>query len=490
MAMRFAFVLSCLTLGAAAFPAQTADPEFRTAGVAFLRKYCTGCHGASVVKADLRLHQFTTDDSLVKDRKTWTRVLAVLKASEMPPEGKPQPSTTDKEAFIKMVEAIFDKADKNAKPDPGRVTMRRLNRNEYNRTIRDLVGIDFNPAEDFPSDDVGHGFDNIGDVLTLPPVLLERYLAAAETILDRAITPNPPKPPVRGVGTQYTEPAGPNVPMKGSFRIVSAKKDGTPVETGPIFTRYKVPSDGQYIAQTGVYAETTGKKPVKVALLAGCDANAKGVATDKEKEALSGAAVKGLGSFIILKTFEIKARVDREADTLRAEIPADIGLDKLAVALVKPEDGEPLPTLYIRYLSLEGPLDTRPKSHRVLLATDPKKPQAEQSREVLSRFASRAYRRPATNEEVDRLVKLAETRLAAGEKWEAAMQFTMQAVLVSPKFLFRVELDQRPAGPNPFPLDEYQLASRLSYFLWSSMPDEELFGLAARKELTKQLPAC
>lgn len=168
-----------------------AEPAFKSDGVAFLKKHCLSCHSGEKPKADLRLDAFADDASVLKDRKTWQRVTDSVKAGEMPPAAKPQPTATERDAFLKLVDGVFEKHDRTAKPDPGRVTMRRLNRNEYNNTIRDLVGVDFNPAEDFPSDDVGHGFDNIGDVLTLPPVLLERYLAAAETIMDRAILTGP-----------------------------------------------------------------------------------------------------------------------------------------------------------------------------------------------------------------------------------------------------------------------------------------------------------
>lgn len=469
-----------------------AEPSFKAEGVAFLKTHCIKCHSGDKPKADLKLDGFTDDASLLKDRKTWQRVIDTIKAGEMPPSNKPQPTATERDTFLKVVDGVFERHDRTAKPDPGRVTMRRLNRNEYNNTIRDLVGVDFNPAEDFPSDDVGHGFDNIGDVLTLPPVLLERYLAAAETIMARAITPVPPKPPVRGVGVPFTEPAGPKIPLKNNFRVVTHKADGTPIETGPIFTRYQnLPSDGAYVAQAGVYVETTGTKPVKVALLAGCAKDAKGAATDAEAEQIAGAAAKSLRPFVVLKTFEVKARDEKKTDTLRAEIPPDIGLDKIAVALVKPEAGEPAPTLYVRYMSLEGPLDARPTTHRKLLACDPKKPQAEQSREVLERFASRAYRRPVTKDELERLTKLVDARIKGGDKWEAAMQFALTAVLVSPKFLFRVELDGSAVAnaSGSYPIDEYQLASRMSYFIWSSMPDQELFDLAAKKQLTANLDA-
>ena len=478
---------------ASAIAQPKAEPAFKSDGVAFLKKHCLACHTGEKAKADLALDKYAADAALLKDRKTWLRVLDALKAGEMPPPQKPQPTVAERDAFTQVVGDVFERHDRTAKPDPGRVTMRRLNRNEYNNTVRDLVGIDFNPAEDFPSDDVGHGFDNIGDVLTLPPVLLERYLAAAETIMASAVTPVPPPPASRGVGTQFTEPAGPNVPMKNNHRVVIYKKDGTPVETGPIFTRFNnLPRDGVYNAQTTVYVETTGTKPVKIALLAGCDKDAKGAATDAEADALAGASVKNLRPFIVLKTFEVKARAEKAGDTFKVEIPADIGLDKLAVALVKPEDGEPAPTLYVRYMSLTGPLDSRPATHRKLLACDEKKSVAERSREVLDRFATRAYRRPVTKDELDRLLKLADATIAKGEKWEAAMQLAMTAALVSPKFLFRVELDDAPvanAPGSPVALDEYQLASRMSYFIWSSMPDQELFDLAAKKQLTANLDA-
>ncbi|MFO0825566.1 MAG: DUF1592 domain-containing protein [Gemmataceae bacterium] len=475
-------------------PAQPkAEPTYKTDGAAFVKKHCISCHSGPKPKADFSLDQFTDDASILKDRKAWNRVLDVLKAGEMPPDPKPKPTATELEAFTKLVGGIFEKYDRNAKPDPGRVTMRRLNRNEYNNTIRDLVGIDFNPAEDFPSDDVGYGFDNIGDVLTLPPVLMERYLAAAETIMSRAITPVPPPVTSRWQGAWFTEPAGAKVPTKNNWRIVSigdAKSDN--LSTGPVHNAVKIPTDGEGAFQfrTRVYAETTGKKPVKIAILACCDKSAPGLASDDDVKKLSGAGVNGLRPYQIVEIVEVKGRTDKEAQQLTVKMPtAPPGLHRMAIALVKPEEGEPDPKLFIQFMALDGPMDSRPSSHRRLLACDPKASVAEQSRQVLERFATRAYRRPATKDEVDRLVKLGESLLLKGEKWETAMQFAMTAALCSPKFLFRVELDDRPDSADPHAIDEYQLASRLSYFIWASMPDAELFDLAAKKQLTANLDA-
>nr|WP_202920732.1 DUF1592 domain-containing protein [Urbifossiella limnaea] len=472
-------------------PAQPPAPEakaFAADGVAYLKKHCLGCHGDTRPKADLSLTRYATAESILKDRKIWQRVQDVIHAGEMPPESRPRPTTAENDAFLKTVGGVFDHHDRTAPPDPGRVTMRRLNRLEYNNTVRDLVGVDFTPADDFPSDDVGHGFDNIGDVLTLPPVLLERYLAAAESIMDRAVQVTPVKSPERWQGGQYLEPASAKVPLKNNWRVMSVKDGGDAVETGPVHTQYQVPTDGEYIFRARVRAETTGSEPVRVAVLAVCDKAAPGVASDAEAEKLSGAAVKGLRPFVILKTVDVTG-TEKTPQVIEAKVPANIGLKRMAVALVKPKAGEPAPTLFVQNLYLQGPLDTRPATHRALLKCDESKPAADKSREVLGRFATRAYRRPVTPDELTRLVKLAESRTAAGESWEAGVQFAMTAVLVSPKFLFRVELDDRPEGPDARPIGEYQLASRLSYFLWASMPDAELFELAGKNQLTPNLPA-
>src|SRR5262249_32670567 len=139
------------------------------------------------------------------------------------------------------------------------------------------------------------------------------------------------------------------------------------------------------------------------------------------------------------------------------------------------------------WFELHGPRDTRPETQKRLLAVTPGQTREQNSREVLTRFASRAYRRPATKGEVDRLVKLVELAEKLGGEGERVRPMRVRGVLVSPKFLFRVELDDRPDSPGPHPISEWQLASRLSYFLWSSMPDEELFALAGKGQLSKDL---
>src|SRR5512140_2200441 len=141
----------------------------------------------------MNIAQFTQAASLTKSREGWDIILRKIRSGEMPPKGTPRPSELD--AVIQYLTEEFDKADRNLKPDPGRVTARRLNRAEYTNTIRDLLGVEFRAEQSFPTDDLGNGFDNIGEVLTISPTLMDRYLAAAGKIASRAVGADPlPKP--------------------------------------------------------------------------------------------------------------------------------------------------------------------------------------------------------------------------------------------------------------------------------------------------------
>lgn len=478
--------------------------RFAGEAVPFIRKNCLECHGEKEPKADLSLAKELDAKSVITRRDVWESVVDMVETGQMPPKEQPKPDAVQVDKFVSLIRTMFDDADRHAKPDPGRVTVRRLNRVEYNNTIRDLIGVDFNPAEDFPSDDIGHGFDNIGDVLTVSPVLMERYLAAAESIVNRAIVPNPPKPPDRGMGSRYLEPAGRGVPEK-KWRGISTRPTNNPIVSGPLHTRYMVPDDGEYNFRLNCYADVTAEIPVQIAILV-CGKNVTGGVNDDEAARLSGAAVSNLRPFIVLKTVDVTARTEDKPQHVHVKIPPTKGIERVAVAIVKPNTpptpdrapdepadasnpDRPAPeiTLYVDYFGLEGPLDTRPASHRRLLACSSEQSKADQTREVLNRFVSRAYRRPATKDEIERLVVMSTLLMDDGMSWEGAMQRAFMAVLVSPKFLFRLELDDRPDSPEPRPLDEFQLASRLSYFLWSTMPDDELHQLASRGQLTSNL---
>jgi hypothetical protein len=292
----------------------------------------------------------------------------------------------------------------------------------------------------------------MGDVLSVSPLLLERYLAAAESIIQRAIVVGaPPPPPRRPVAAQFLLPHPKE--REPRFRTLQGKDE--------LFTVYRLSAAGDYRLRLRGWRQPAGDEPVQVALLL----------DGREAHTADVTAVQG-----------------KPGDYESAVLKLRPGEHRAVIRLVNPSgSSKGARALCVQRLELEGPLDTYPASHKRLLACTPGRTPAEQTREVLERFAGRAYRRPATEAEVRRLVQIAEAAQARGERREAGIALAMQAVLVSPKFLFRLELDDRPDSTGPHPLDDYQLACRLSYFLWSSMPDDELFALAARKALTASL---
>ena len=463
-------------------------PDFARDGLPFLQKHCVSCHSGEKPKAELSLDAFKDSDAVVKNRKVWENVVKMIRSGDMPPEKQPRPTAAEVDAMATHVKDVFDYHDRHAKPDPGRVTMRRLNRTEYTHTIRDLLGADFNPTEGFPSDDIGHGFDNIGDVLSLSPLLMERYLDAAETLANRVVVAIPAKPSVRHLSGRFLQPNNAET-SQGRFR----KMDPTskePVHSGPFSASgdyLKFSANADLIYRATLYAETKSEKPVKVALYI----NGKDIEPSPPEDVagLIDSDPPRLIRIKILKTFEITARDAQQLQTIEVPVNRVGGVLNAGIALVKPAEGEEPAMLHIEHLWSEGPLETRPASQVMLLACAPDKTPAEQTREVLTRFLRRAYRRPATDDELARMTAMVDALQADGQKWEAAFQQVIQVVLCSPKFLFRVELDDRPQSPEERSLDEFQLASRLSYFLWSSMPDEELFALAEKNQLTANLDA-
>ncbi|VTS01327.1 DUF1592 domain-containing protein [Tuwongella immobilis] len=436
--------------------AETAVPaDLARDGLKFVQQYCMSCHNDKARKADLSLEPDRDEAAILRNRKVWQNVLDQVQSGAMPPSNRPQPKIHETEAFVKSIRGVFDRYDRNAPPDPGRVTVRRLNRTEYRNTVRDLLDADFDPTENFPADDIGHGFDNIGDVLTVSPVLMERYLAAAESVLDRAILVNPPKPSHRQQWAPYTEPAGGGGPkLVDGFRVLTDPKS-------PVNTPFSSALPGEFLFKARVYGESSDATPVRVAMLI----------NGKEYRQLDVKATKA-------KPEEIE---------LKAELPA--GEYRVAIGILNPGDDKVKRSVMIQWLSLTGPMDMRPLAQRKLLAVTPGRSQREQTIDVMTRFLRRAYRRPPTIEEINRSVELVEAVVAEKEPWVAGIKLAMQAALVSPKFLFRLELDDRADSKTPSKLDEFALASRLSYFLWASMPDDELLTLAEKGQLSASLDA-
>ena len=520
---KYASQCLCLTL-VLVFIAFTANPGkeitsgFSQEGIPFLKQHCFSCHAGDEPTAELALDSFTDNLSLIGNRDIWERVLDMLTTGQMPPPDSDQPSMEASESFVQYIEEVFEHADRTAKPDPGRVTIRRLNKVEYKNTVRDMLGVDFDPTENFPADDVGHGFDNIGDVLTMSPLLMERYLEAAEAIATRVILVEPPPPSKRYQRGSRLDPRHDDVPDE-RFRLLDptateAWKSG-PFTTGATYfkmfpdeeiiykaTLYVEPEGQTPVAETETYSETPVPETDNATPIAEADSQIvvevalfiqgealEEVSPPEELARLVGVDPAAENRIKILKTFEIISRDPKKTQTVEVLVTGIPNIERAGIAMVNPTDGEASAKLQIRTLWAEGPLDTRPDTQLEILACTPDIPQVEQTREVLTRLLRRGYRRPPTETEVEQLAQFVASIQADGAKWEAGIQQAIKVILCSPKFLFRLELDDRPQSPDPYPIDEFQLAARLSYFLWSSMPDDELFELAAKNQLTDNLDA-
>jgi Protein of unknown function (DUF1592)/Protein of unknown function (DUF1588)/Protein of unknown function (DUF1587)/Protein of unknown function (DUF1585)/Protein of unknown function (DUF1595)/Ca-dependent carbohydrate-binding module xylan-binding/Planctomycete cytochrome C len=434
-------------------------PSYKAQVVPVLAKYCVGCHGAERPKNGLNLTAFTSQAAAIKDLKTWDKILEAVKDGSMPPDDKPQPSEAEATRFTQYLESMISKASCKTTQDPGRVTLRRLNREEYNNTIRDLVGVDFRPADDFPSDDVGYGFDNIGDVLTLPPLLMEKYLAAAESIADQAIlADDEPRGPTRRFKADEVAKKGTgNIDGQSGFWKMSTNAE--------IDVEHAFPKTGHYILRVRAYGEQAGKDLPRLDFL-----------------------IDGK----LARSFEVKAEEDAPA-VFEARVRLKMPVNRFAAAFTNdawfPEVPDPRKrdrNLAIDWIEVIGPMyslpNDLPESHKKIIFKKPTPTnRREVAREVLQKLATRAFRRPVTSAELDRLVGLFDMAMKNGDKFERGIQIAMQAILVSPHFLFRVELDTRPGAPRL--LNDLELASRLSYFLWSSMPDDELLDLATKGQL-------
>src|ERR1043166_7334285 len=236
----------------------SAPMSYETRVRPLLAKYCTSCHGPTKKKANLDLTLFRDEASVAAARKTWKKLWDQLQAREMPPEDKLQPTVEEREFLANWIEAALDRANAAAPPDPGRVVIRRLNRVEYRNTIRDLIGVAFDPTEDFPHDDVGYGFDNIGDVLSLPPLLMEKYFAAAEKILDKAIvSADTLKPKSKRLNADAME-ASTTTGSHNGLRILFGN--------GDFAANVDLAQTGQYGIRVRAAGDQAGNEPVKVML--------------------------------------------------------------------------------------------------------------------------------------------------------------------------------------------------------------------------------
>jgi mono/diheme cytochrome c family protein len=441
-------------------PAPPKDPFADSVRPVFAQ-FCITCHNDKKVSGGVSFEPFKTAADARKARDVWDTVKEQLEAKKMPPKNKPQPTDAQRKAIVAWIDTVAIKTDCGLARDPGRPTIRRLNKSEYNNTIRDLVGVDFKPADNFPSDDVGYGFDNIGDVLSMPPILLEKYLAAAEQVLDKAV--EVPKP--IAVVKDFFRPQNVRTTL-GPF----AKADNKRVflnQAGAAYFSYEFLYEGEYILRARAFGEKVGPDLPKLVI-------------HLDKKPLKSFEVDGTEAKP--KTFETRTKVPAGRHELRFEFPNAF----------EEKTGEQTKkrSLSLVVMEIEGPLHPIPKppgeTHKHIFIASPTGPndRGTAARKILQTFATRAYRRPVKPDELDRLVKLFKFADQPNEPFEAAVKHALTAVLVSPQFLFRIERDAEPNNPDAVhPISQYELATRLSYFLWSSMPDDELFKLAGENKL-------
>lgn len=456
---RFSFLLGTLwvcLLTSAVADESTRRQQFQDELVPLLRTYCYDCHGAEDGEGGLSLEADDTAQKLLKGRNHWMRAKAQVQLGTMPPTDADPMDPTTRQRMVDLIDDLANAVDCVRNPNAGKVTLRRLNRAEYRNTVRDLTGIDYAPAEDFPGDDVGYGFDTIGDVLSLPPLLMEKYLDAAEAIVGEAIY-TPPPPAV--FATQIDFASLKSEPDVGNGSPLNMSSNAT------VSFEFKAPFKGNYTVNLVVSGDQGGDEPVRIRVTSGSTEKIIDVpeddATEKQFQ-FQCVASKRKVDIAFINDFYVAGKVDRNFRLHHIEVKG----------VERPSQFTNRPTL--------------PASHKYLLFQTPGGKESFESAAaaVLGRFASRAYRRPASRSEIDRLVGFAKQVRDGGASFEESMQVAMQAVLVSPYFLFRVERPRKPDASGKMPLiNDYELATRISYFLWSSMPDDELLLLAHRKEL-------
>jgi hypothetical protein len=443
-----ALCIGCGVLAFAAIDRARAQSDgFETIVKPVIQQSCSGCHNATAMTGGLDLSRFLKESrpEALKDREVWEKVILKLKAGEMPPPGMPRPPAEKLAAVSQWLEQQYETADADAKP--GNLTVRRLNRYEYTNTLRDLLAVNLDAAADFPPDPYAYGFDNIGDALSLSPALTEMYLKAAQRTARAAIPLTPPETGVsikydavsiRQSGHMHIQTVHP-FPVEADYTLRMAWEQQVPV--GTVMTAH-IFLDGQEVAKR-TFAFTTGQER----------------------------AVSATKLHVTQGPHKIEALM---------EVAPEVAPDSHQP---KPFHGRlPYPTS----LEVIGPykpipLEQTASYQRIFFKGPPRGKQEAYTREILERLAYRAYRRPVTQAEVDRLVNLTKVVHRHGGGFNEGIQIALEGILMSPNFLFRIERD--PAGEASHPVSDYELASRLSYFLWSSMPDDPLLSLAAKGQL-------
>lgn len=420
---------------------------------------CSMCHSAGVASGGLNIEQFGTLASLGSDRDEWDKIVHRLEAGEMPPSAIPRSDEMKAQiaSAVEFARNEFKRQDALVKPDPGRVTARRLNRSEYTNTIRDLLAVDFRADKSFPTDDSGEGFDNIGDILTVSPLLMDKYISAARTIAARAIGADPL--PAKPIEIEY------------STRLKNIRR----LDRSDVEATHRVDFDAEYDIRIGLPGQRAADaKPVKI-----------GLWMDGKQLTTIMAETKPSGLTYFNPYSEEHMRVYLpEGDHVFRLGFID---DDFVTALSDKDAYNDKKNKYINSMFFVGPYPSKveKESRKKILICDPATGPVCVDK-IISTLARRAYRRPVTKTEVAALTRFVALAKADGRTPEQGIQLAIQAMLVSPHFLFHIEHDPNPTDPNAaHKISDVELANRLSYFLWSSMPDEELQTLGETGKLSQ-----
>ena len=418
---------------------------------------CAQCHNSRLQSGGLNVETIAASESLVQQREVWENVLRRLRAGDMPPAGAPRPPKERLDAVTAYIEGAFDRADASIPQDPGRVTARRLNRTEYTNTIRDLLGVRFRAEKYFPADDSGDGFDNIGDVLTVSPLLTERYLGAAERIARWATSTEIPRKPV-----------------EADYRARDRKIRR--VDRSTIEAEHRVEFAGDYTVRIGL----PGERPK----VNGTDAAPVTLGLWMNGALIASTTVETKPSGLVY--FDPYSEEELRVHLLEGDHVFRVGFidDAFIKTLPATDSYDRRKNKFLDSMVFVGPFaSTTAKASRTkILSCDPASGRRCVER-IVTDLANRAYRRPATRREIEALLRVVEIGSRGGSA-EQGIQLAIQAMLMSPNFLFRIERDPNPRDPRAVhDVSPFELASRLSYFLWSSMPDDELMTLAGNGRL-------
>lgn len=443
--------------------AQRATVADTTAQRALIEEYCVACHNQKSSTAGISL-QGLDYSNVASNADVWEKVLRKVRTGQMPPAKAPKPETAETTSFVTWLESSLDRAAR-LHPNPGRPAVHRLNRAEYSNAVRDLLAVDIKPGQWLPVDDSGYGFDNIGEVLTLSPALVEKYLSAARRVSRLAIGDRTIKPSEE----RY-------LPRRGS-RNERVSDDLPFFSRGGLSVQHYFPLDGEYLFRVKTPSNGETGEPARYyehRLFVKAGLRNVG-ATQPRESAKAEPAIPG----------PRRGGGPPTGMTAPQLQPLDLRLDGARIKRFEiPE------TTSLEVLIINGPFNVtgrgQTESRAKIFTCQPKTAGEETpcAKKILAQLARRAFRRPVTDADVNPLLAFYERGRRTGD-FDDGIQRALEAMLVAPDFLLRVETDPpRAAAGTVYRLNDLELASRLSFFLWSSLPDDELLTLAERGRLT------